>query len=112
MAAVSDRRRPVPLNLVLLTPRRRFIANRHGLGYQIPLGLVFLGGPLLDAGHRVRLIDNDALGWDDDRLARELSEDPPDGILIGHTASTAAHPVAMATARALRARFPTAVLVY
>ena len=36
--------------IVLLTPRRRFIANRFGLGYQVPLGLVFLGGPLLDAG--------------------------------------------------------------
>jgi hypothetical protein len=38
------------LDIVLLTPRRRFHANRVGLGYQIPLGLVFLGGPLLDAG--------------------------------------------------------------
>jgi hypothetical protein len=61
------------MDIVLLTPRRRFIANRHGLGYQLPLGHVFLGGPLLDAGHRVRLIDNDALGWDDERLARKLT---------------------------------------
>jgi anaerobic magnesium-protoporphyrin IX monomethyl ester cyclase len=95
-----------------LTPRRRFIANAAGLGYQIPLGLVFLGGPLLDAGHQVRLIDNDVRGWDDSRLARELAADEPDCILIGHTASTAAHPVAMRTARALRAALPESTIVY
>jgi anaerobic magnesium-protoporphyrin IX monomethyl ester cyclase len=100
------------MDIVLLTPRRRFIANRNGLGYQVPLGHVFLGGPLLDAGHRARLIDNDALGWDDERLARNLAASPPDCIFIGHTASTAAHPAAMTTARALRARLPSAHIVY
>lgn len=102
----------MPLDIVLLTPRRRFIANRAGLGYQVPLGLVFLGGPLLAAGHRVRLIDNDVRGWSDARLARELAADPPDCVLLGHTGSTAAHPVAMHTAARLRAHFPTLTLVY
>lgn len=102
----------MPLNIVLLTPRRRFLANAAGLGYQVPLGLVFLGGPLLDAGHRVRLIDNDVRGWDDAHLARELAADPPDCVLIGHTASTAAHPVAMRTVAALRAAFPQMTIVY
>jgi len=102
----------MPLHLVLLTPRRRFIANRFGLGYQIPLGLVLLGGPLLDVGHRVRLIDNDVLGWDDARLVRELAADPPDAVLLGHTGSTAAHPVAMQTARALHQHFPQLKIIY
>jgi anaerobic magnesium-protoporphyrin IX monomethyl ester cyclase len=100
------------MDIVLLTPRRRFIANRRGLGYQVPLGLVFLGGPLIDAGHRVRLIDNDVLGWPDERLARELAALRPDCVMLGHTASTAAHPAAMASARALRAALPAVHLVY
>ncbi len=100
------------MNIVLLTPRRRFIANRFGLGYQIPLGLVLLGGALIDAGHRVRLIDNDVYGWDDARLVRELTCAPPDCIMLGHTASTAAHPVAMATGQHLRQAFPQAKLIY
>lgn len=102
----------MPLNILLLTPRRRFIASQYGLGYQIPLGLVCLGGPLLDAGHRVRLIDNDVLGWDDERLARELQSDPPDCILFGHTGSTAAHLVALQTARALRQTLPQTKIIY
>jgi len=108
----GGRKNKMSLNLVLLTPRRRFIANRFGLGYQIPLGLVFLGGPLVDAGHQVRLIDNDVLGWDDQDLIKELAQNPPDCILIGHTASTAAHPAAMQTAQALKGAFEKALLVY
>jgi len=100
------------VRVVLLAPARRFIANRFGLGYQVPLGLVLVGGPLADDGHRVRLVDNDLLGWDDARLARELAPDPPDSILLGHTGSTAAHPAAMRTAAALRRAFPRARLVY
>jgi anaerobic magnesium-protoporphyrin IX monomethyl ester cyclase len=100
------------MKIVLLTPARRFIANRRGLGYQIPLGLVFLGGPLVDDGHRVRLVDNDVLGWDDATLVRELKSDPPDCVMLGHTGSTAAHPVAMRTAAAIRRAFPRTRIVY
>src|SRR5262245_5854162 len=100
------------LEIILLVPCRRFIANRFGLGYQVPLGLVFLGGPLADAGHRVRLVDNDVLGWSDERLVRELCQDPPDCVFLGHTGSTAAHCAAMRTARALKARLPGTTLVY
>ena len=102
----------MPLDIVLLVPRRRFIANRYGLGFQVPLGLVFIGGPLVDAGHRVRLIDNDALGWSDRRVAQDLARDPPDCVFLGHTASTAAHPRAMETARALRTHLPRVALIY
>src|ERR1041385_5900697 len=102
----------MPLEIVLVVPRRRFIANRSGIGYQLPLGMVLLGGPLAGAGQRVRLIDNDAMGHDLDRLADEVGRRTPDCILLGHSGSTAAHPVAMETARALRRRFPRALLVY
>jgi len=92
--------------IILLTPRRRFIANRFGLGYQLPLGLVFLGGPLVDAGHVVRLIDNDLYGWETPRLLAEVTRFRPDIVFLGHTGSTAAHPVCMATARALKHALP------
>jgi anaerobic magnesium-protoporphyrin IX monomethyl ester cyclase len=96
----------VSQRIILLAPRRRFIANQFGLGYQLPLGLVFVGGPLVDAGHAVRLIDNDLYGWDTPRLLAEVTRFRPDIVFIGHTGSTAAHPVCMATARALRERLP------
>lgn len=98
--------------IVLLTPARRFIANRFGLGYQIPLGLVLLGGPLVDAGHEVKLIDNDLYGWSLERLVAEIAQFRADWVMLGHTGSTAAHPACLATAEALRAAFPELRLVY
>lgn len=94
------------MNIILLTPSRRFIANRVGLGYQIPLGLVFIGGPLIDAGHQVQLIDNDVLGWNDEQLVATLKCQQPDCIMIGHSSSTASHTSAMRTAKILRKAFP------
>ncbi len=98
--------------IVLLTPSRRFIANQFGLGYQIPLGLVLLGGPLVDAGHTVKLIDNDLYGWSPERLISEIAAFRPDHILIGHTGSTAAHTTCLKTATELRAAFPQTTIIY
>ena len=64
------------LQITLLTPRRQFIANRFDLGYQIPLGLVSIGGPLLDAGHQIQLIDNDVWGWNNRQLGQVLAQNP------------------------------------
>lgn len=99
-------------NVVLLTPARRFIANRFGLGYQLPLGMVLLGGPLVDAGFHVTLIDNDAYGWNETRLAQEMAVLQPDFILIGHTGSTAAHTTCLDTAVSLKNTFPSVKIIY
>lgn len=102
----------MPLRIVLLTPARRFIANRFGLGYQLPLGLVCIGGPLVDAGHLVKLIDNDLYGWSSQRLVAEIAEFKADCVLLGHTGSTAAHPTCLATARLLRLALPNLRIAY
>ena len=98
--------------IVLINPARRFIANRFGLGYQIPLGLVSIGGPLLDAGYAVKLIDNDLLGWSLERLVREVADFKPGYVLLGHSGPTAAHKIAIQTIRAIRRAFPAVRIVY
>ena len=98
--------------ILLITPARRFIANRFGVGYQLPLGLVLLGGPLIDAGHTVKLIDNDLYGWKLNRLAQEAEQFNPDYILLGHTGSTAAHNTCLQTAAYLKQHLPTTKIAY
>jgi anaerobic magnesium-protoporphyrin IX monomethyl ester cyclase len=102
----------MPKRIILLTPARRFIANRFGLGYQLPLGLVLIGGPLVDAGYQVKLIDNDLYGWSPKRLVAEIAKFKPDYVMLGHTGSTAAHPTCLATAAIIRAAFPQVRIVY
>ncbi|HKG53903.1 MAG TPA: hypothetical protein VKB04_06555, partial [Anaerolineales bacterium] len=60
--------------IILINPARHFIANEHGLGYLIPLGLISIGGPLIDAGFTVKLIDHDLYGWSYQRLIKEISD--------------------------------------
>ncbi len=98
--------------IVLITPARRFIANQFGVGYQVPLGLVYIGGPLLDAGYTVKLIDNDLYGWTLDQLVREIAAFEADYVLLGHTGSTAAHATSIQTIRAIRKALPGIRIVY
>ena len=98
--------------IVLINPARHFIANEHGLGYLIPLGLVCIGGPLIDAGFTVKLIDHDLYGWTLPRLVREVSDFNADYILLGHSGSTAAHKTALKTIRAIHAALTHVRVVY
>jgi anaerobic magnesium-protoporphyrin IX monomethyl ester cyclase len=98
--------------IVLINPARHFIANAHGLGYLIPLGLVYIGGPLVDAGFTVKLIDHDLYGWSYDKLIKEVSVFHADYILLGHSGSTAAHKTAIKTIRAIHEKLPHIRVVY
>ena len=98
--------------IVLINPARHFIANEHGLGYLIPLGLVCIGGPLIDAGFTVKLIDHDLYGWPNRRLIKEVSDFHADYILLGHSGSTAAHKTAIKTIKAIHKELPHLHVVY
>ena len=98
--------------IVLINPARHFIANEHGLGYLIPLGLVCIGGPLIDAGFTVKLIDHDLYGWSYQKLIQEISDFEADTILLGHSGSTAAHKTALKTIREIHRKLPHLRVVY
>jgi anaerobic magnesium-protoporphyrin IX monomethyl ester cyclase len=98
--------------VVLINPARHFIANAHGVGYLIPLGLVCIGGPLIDAGFTVKLIDHDLYGWSYPRLIKEISDFNADYILLGHSGSTAAHKTAIKTIKVIHEKLPHLRVVY
>jgi anaerobic magnesium-protoporphyrin IX monomethyl ester cyclase len=98
--------------IILLNPARHFIANEAGLGYLTPLGLILLGGPLIDAGYSVKLIDHDLNHWSLEKLAQELRDFQANYILVGHSGSTASHPIVVQTVQALRRLFPRVCIIY
>jgi anaerobic magnesium-protoporphyrin IX monomethyl ester cyclase len=93
-----------------------------------PLGLLAVGGPLLDDGHEVRLLDADLEAgretllspWRPGRLgatsvgsiAARAAAWAPDLVLFGHSGSTSSHPVVARVSRAVRALLPRARIVY
>ena len=98
--------------VLLINPARHFIANKHGVGYLTPLGLVCIGGPLLDAGYTVKLIDHDAYGWSFKRLVKEVEKFQADYVLLGHSGSTAAHQTALTTIHEIKRTFRNIKVIY
>jgi anaerobic magnesium-protoporphyrin IX monomethyl ester cyclase len=98
--------------ILLINPARNFIANQHGLGYLVPLGLVCIGGPLLDAGFTVRLIDHDAYGWSFQKLIEEIGKFQADYALLGHSGSTASHKTVLKTIHVIKKAFPNIKVIY
>jgi anaerobic magnesium-protoporphyrin IX monomethyl ester cyclase len=101
------------MRLVLLNPPHTAIGSRCVPDDHLPpLGLLALGGPLLDAGHDVSLLDADLVNLAPDAIIDELCRRAPDAVLIGHSGSTSAHPTVAALTRTLRARAPDVRIIY
>jgi hypothetical protein len=100
------------MRILLVNPPYRAVTSKLGVGEQAPLGLLSIGGPLIDAGHRVRLIDGEARHLGLQEIVREAKGWLPDAILTGHSGSTPAHPTAMRMTRALKEALPESPIVY
>jgi anaerobic magnesium-protoporphyrin IX monomethyl ester cyclase len=100
------------LRILIVNPPYHSLTSLYGVGAQTPLGLLWLGGPLIDAGHEVRLLDAEALRLNAGEVAVEAAAWRSDLIMTGHAGSTPAHPSVLAMARAMKARLPHVALVY
>lgn len=84
----------------------------YGVGHQIPLGLLMIGGPLIDAGFAVTLIDGARDHLPDAEIVRRVAAFAADVVLVGHVGSTQAHPCCLRLLRATRAALPGVITVY
>jgi anaerobic magnesium-protoporphyrin IX monomethyl ester cyclase len=100
------------MNILLINPPHPSIGSRIPQEHLPPLGLLSLGGPLLDAGHHVSLLDAEFGPMSVDAIAAEVRAKAPDAVLLGHSGSTSGHPVATRIAAAVRAAHSSAWIIY
>lgn len=100
------------MRLLLLNPPHPAIGSRIPREHLPPLGLLALGGPLLDAGHQVKLLDAEFGPLPIAQILAETQKYAPDAVLIGHSGSTSGHPAAMRLTRKLREALPSTWLIY
>jgi anaerobic magnesium-protoporphyrin IX monomethyl ester cyclase len=74
--------------------------------------LLCLGGPLLDAGHSVQLLDAEFGPMPMRGILDFVRCHRPDAVLIGHSGSTSAHPNVVAITRAIRVENPGVWIIY
>lgn len=100
-----------PLRILLVNPPYVSLTSR-GVGHQIPFGLLCVGGPLIDAGHDVVMLDAERHHLSSTEIERHIAELQPDMVMTGHAGSTPAHPACLETLRAAKRACPSTVTVY
>jgi anaerobic magnesium-protoporphyrin IX monomethyl ester cyclase len=100
------------VKILLINPPYQTATSNFGVGHQIPLGLLMVGGPLLDAGHEVKLLDAECRQLSLRAVLRDVERFRPRVVMTGHAGSTPGHPVCLRLLRAVKAACPEAVTVY
>ena len=100
------------MRILLINPPFQPVTTRYGVGSQTPLGLLLVGGAIVSLGHETRLLDGEARRLSIEEIVREAAAWQPSLIMTAHAGSTAAHPLVIRMARALKARLPAIPIVY
>ena len=100
------------MRVLLINPPYQTLTSNLGVGHQVPLGLLMIGGALLDHGHEVRLLDAEAERLSIDEILERTLAFKPTVIMTGHAGSTPAHPVCVRMLQALKQSIPSSVTVY
>lgn len=100
------------MRIVLVNPPHTAIGSRIPDDHLPPLGLLSIGGPLIDAGHEVSLLDADRVDMRLPDILNALVAQAPDAVLLGHSGSTSVHPTVARLTASLRARLPDVHIVY
>lgn len=100
------------MRIVLINIPHPAIGSRIPREQLPPLGLLSVGGPLLDDGHVVRLIDGEFGPMSQAQMVEEAQSFAPDIVMFGHSGSSSGHPIIARCAQAVRHRLPHATIVY
>lgn len=100
------------MRILLINPPHPAIGSRIPDEHLPPLGLLSIGGPLVDAGHPVQLLDAEFGPMPLPDIVRHTASFAPDAVLIGHSGSSSAHPVVSELTRLLKQAMPALTIVY
>ncbi len=100
------------MRIVLINVPHPSIGSRIPDDHLPPLGLLAIGGPLIDDGHEVRLIDGEFGPMSTQAIVADARHHRPDAVLFGHSGSTSGHPVIAEVAQAVAKAIPGAIIVY
>jgi anaerobic magnesium-protoporphyrin IX monomethyl ester cyclase len=100
------------MRVLLINVPHPSIGSRIPDDHLPPLGLLSIGGPLIDDGHEVRLIDAEFGPMPTDAIAAEARRFVPDAVLFGHSGSTSGHPVIAEVAHRTARAMPQTLIIY
>ena len=81
------------MKILIINPPHLSIGSRMPNEHLPPLGLLSIAGPIIDAGHSVKLLDADYSNMPIPEIVNQALAYDPDAILLGHSGSTSAQPI-------------------
>jgi anaerobic magnesium-protoporphyrin IX monomethyl ester cyclase len=90
------------MRILLINPPHLSIGSRLPGEHLPPLGLLSIGGPLIDKGHEVRLLDAEFGPMGFGNIVAETLKYNPSLVLLGHSGSTSAQPIISEITRLIR----------
>lgn len=100
------------VNILIVNPPHPAIGSRIPREQLPPLGLLCIGGSLLDAGHDVTLLDAELGPLSHTEIVRQVVMHRPQVLIIGHSGSTSAHPIVVELTRHFSAELPEMTIIY
>ncbi len=100
------------MRILLINVPHPAIGSRIPDDHLPPLGLLAIGGPLIDDGHIVKLIDAEFGPMPAREIVQRALSWEPDAILFGHSGSTSGHPVIKSIASTLARHRPALPIIY
>ena len=97
--------------ILLINPPHLAIGSRMPKEHLPPLGLLSVGGPLIDAGHIVKLLDADFKPMSYSEILQNVIDFNPDFVLMGHSGSTSAQPIINKISTLLKRNLPNLQII-
>ena len=100
------------LKIVLANVPHPAIGSRIPKEQLPPLGLLCVGGPLIDDGHAVELIDAELGPMALEDLTAMIIARKPDAVLFGHSGSSSGHPIIAQVSAMIAKAMPDVAIIY
>lgn len=100
------------MRIILINIPHPAIGSRIPKEQLPPLGLLSIGGPLIDDGHDVRLIDGELGPIPIEELVEQAISEKPDLVMFGHSGSSSGHPIISEAAKLLKSQLPNCIIIY
>lgn len=98
--------------ILLINPPHTAIGSRIPTEQLPPLGLLSIGGPLIDAGFDVSLLDAEFGPMSLFDIVRECRKQAPQYVMLERTSSSSVHATVMVLCGMLKFVMPNLVIIY
>ncbi|MGG9961565.1 magnesium-protoporphyrin IX monomethyl ester anaerobic oxidative cyclase [Ferruginibacter sp. SUN106] len=99
------------MKILIINPPHLSIGSRMPREHLPPLGLLSVGGPLIDAGYEVQLLDAEFGPLKFSTIVEEVAHYDPGIVMLGHSGSTSAQPIINDITKLIKERNPAVTII-